>query len=62
MEPGRNRGGSVDTLKRYIYLHGCPDEVALGSPGSRGCIRLRNADVLRLFPEVAVGTPVLIHE
>lgn len=61
LERGVNRGGDVDTFRRYIYLHGCPDAVRLGSPGSKGCVRLRNADMLTLFDQVAVGTPVLIR-
>lgn len=61
-EPGRNRLGSVDTMRRFIYIHGCPDEVALGVPGSHGCIRMRNAELIELFDRVAVGTPVMIEE
>jgi len=60
-EPGRNRLGDVDTMQRYIYIHGCPDDVALGVPGSRGCIRMRNTDVVQLFEQVSPGTPVLIE-
>jgi L,D-transpeptidase YbiS len=59
LEPGRNRGGSVDTLRRYIYLHGCADEAALGTPVSHGCIRLSNADIVDLFERVTVGTEVV---
>ncbi len=61
-EPGRNRLGEVDTMRRFIYIHGCPDQVALGVPGSHGCIRMRNADLIELFEWVPVGTPVLIEE
>lgn len=61
-EPGRNRLGRVDTMRRYIYIHGCPDEVRLGVPGSHGCIRMRNADLIELFDRVPVGTPVTIAE
>jgi lipoprotein-anchoring transpeptidase ErfK/SrfK len=61
-EPGKNQGGDVDTYRRYIYIHGSPDEVAMGMPGSRGCIRMRNADVVDLFDRVEVGTKVLICE
>ena len=60
-EPGRNRLGDVDTMRRYIYIHGTPDDVALGVPGSHGCIRMGNADVIELFDRVPVGTPVLIE-
>lgn len=60
-EPGVNRGGAVDTLRRYIYLHGCPDDCAMGVPLSHGCVRLANADVIDLFDRVVVGTLVTIH-
>lgn len=62
LEPGRNRGGSVDTLSRYIYIHGCPDGSVLGEPISHGCIRLANDAVMALFQEVNAGTKVLIEE
>jgi lipoprotein-anchoring transpeptidase ErfK/SrfK len=61
VEPGRNRLGNVDTMRRFIYIHGCPDDVVLGAPGSHGCVRLRNTDVVELFERVPVGTPVLIE-
>ena len=61
-EEGRNAGGERDTYARYIYLHGAPDGVAMGVPGSRGCVRMRNADVMTLFDLVDVGTPVHIDE
>lgn len=60
-EAGRNLGGEVDTRARYIYIHGAPDEVAMGQPGSHGCIRMRNDDVITLFDRVEVGTRVLIR-
>jgi lipoprotein-anchoring transpeptidase ErfK/SrfK len=61
-EPGRNRGGRVDTLRRYIYIHGCPDAAPLGEPLSHGCIRMRNADLVVLFDRVRAGTIVDIFE
>ena len=61
-EPGRNRLGKVDTLRRYIYIHGCPDELPLGVALSHGCIRMRNSDIMELFELVAPGTPVMIRE
>ena len=60
-EPGRNRLGCVDTMRRYIYIHGCPDEVSIEAPGSHGCIRMRNDDVIDLFDRVEVGTRVVIE-
>jgi L,D-transpeptidase YbiS len=61
MEPGRNRGGNVDTLRRFIYIHGTAAEASIGTACSHGCIRMTNADVIDLFERVRVGTPVLIH-
>ena len=61
VEPGRNRLGSVDTMRRFIYIHGCPDDVVLGKPGSHGCVRMGNADVIELFDRVPVGTPVSLE-
>ncbi|RFA24652.1 L,D-transpeptidase [Alkalilimnicola ehrlichii] len=62
LEPGRNRLGERDTMRRYIYIHGCPDSAELGQPGSHGCIRMRNEDVADLFERVPVGTRVVISE
>ena len=62
LEPGRNRLGTVDTMRRYIYIHGCPDEEPMGIPSSHGCIKMHNQDVIRLFDTVPVGTRVLIQE
>jgi lipoprotein-anchoring transpeptidase ErfK/SrfK len=59
-EPGFNRLGSVDTMRRYIYIHGSPDSAEMGKPGSIGCIRMHNHDLLDLFERVSVGTPVEI--
>lgn len=60
LESGHNRGAQVDTLRRYIYIHGCPEEVPLGLPQSHGCIRMHNADLLALFDRVSSGTRVYI--
>ena len=60
-ELGLNRLGNVDTMQRYIYIHGSPDSTEMGKIGSHGCIRMRNADVIALFDLVETGTPVLIH-
>jgi lipoprotein-anchoring transpeptidase ErfK/SrfK len=62
VERGRNRLGCVDTFRRYIYLHGTPDITRLGAPGSKGCVRMRNADIIELFDRIPVGTEVDIHE
>ncbi len=60
LEPGKNQGGEVDSLSRYIYIHGTPDKVALGVPGSRGCVRMRNADIIELADWVYAGLKVHI--
>lgn len=61
-EPGHNRLGTVDTMRRYIYIHGCPDDDPMGIPSSHGCIKMRNTDILHLFDLVSVGTQVIITE
>jgi predicted GNAT family N-acyltransferase len=61
-EPGFNRVGTVDTMRRYIYLHGSPDSVEMGTPGSIGCVRMRNRDIVDLFDLVPPYTPVEIVE
>jgi len=59
-EVGRNRLGEVDTMRRYIYIHGCPDSEPIGTPQSHGCIRMRNRDIVELFDLVPPFTPVEI--
>lgn len=61
-EPGFNRLGPVDTMARYIYIHGTADEAALGTPASHGCIRMGNADIVDLFERVPAFTEVDIVE
>ena len=61
-EVGKNRLGNVDTMQRYIYIHGTPESTEMSKIGSHGCIRMRNADVIALFDTVPVGTQVLIHD
>lgn len=59
-EVGKNRLGNVDTMQRYIYIHGAPDDLILGIPRSMGCINMSNSDIEELFHLVEVGTPVEI--
>jgi L,D-transpeptidase YbiS len=59
--PGFNRLGQVDSMRRYIYIHGTPDTEPMGVPFSHGCIRMRNADIVELFDRVPVGTSVGIR-
>ncbi|MBZ0071235.1 MAG: L,D-transpeptidase [Thiohalobacteraceae bacterium] len=60
LEPGRNRSGEVDSMRRFIYVHGCPDSEPMGVPRSHGCVRMRNADVIELFERVVPGMRVWI--
>ena len=60
-EPRKNRLGQRDTMRRYIYIHGTPDDVELGKPGSKGCIRMNNQDIIELFNSVEIGVPVDIR-
>ena len=57
-EPGFNRLGEVDTMRRFIYIHGSPDKAVMGKPGSIGCVRMHNRDLVELFDLVSAGTPV----
>jgi predicted GNAT family N-acyltransferase len=61
-QPGFNRLGRVDTMRRFIYIHGSPDSVAMGTPGSIGCVRMTNRDIVDLFDRVPPHTPVDIVE
>ena len=61
-EPGRNRSGDVDSMRRYIYIHGTPDDQPMGVPLSHGCIRMRNEDILDLFELTPAYTPVWIGD
>ena len=61
-EVGKNRLGDVDTMRRYIYIHGSPDTAEMGKPGSIGCVRMRNRDLLELFALTPPYTPVDILE
>lgn len=61
LERGRNKGGQVDSLQRYIYLHGTPDSTQMDKPGSHGCIRLQNADIIDFANWISIGTRVCIE-
>lgn len=60
-EDGVNMNGSVDSYKRYIYIHGTPEEGLIGKPASHGCIRMRNTDVIKLFNSAPLNTLVEIQ-
>ena len=61
MEPGVNQGKGVDSFDRYIYIHGTHEEGLIGQPASHGCVRMRNRDVIELFDQLPVNTPVVIQ-
>jgi hypothetical protein len=60
-EPGFNRGGACDSLRRFVYIHGTPDTEPMGEPRSHGCVRMRNRDICELFERVGPGTRVEIR-
>lgn len=60
-QPGVNRHGRVDSMRRYIYIHGTPDSEPMGVPRSHGCVRMRNTDVIELFELAGPGCRVEIH-
>lgn len=60
-ERGVNRLGAVDSMQRFIYIHGTPDTEPMGEPRSQGCIRMKNKDIMALFDAVDAGTVVDIH-
>ena len=60
LEKGKNKGGNVDSFKRYIYIHGSHEEGLIGQPASHGCIRMKNTDVIELFKQVPESSLVLI--
>lgn len=60
-EEGFNKGGNVDSFRRYIYIHGTHEEGLIGTKASHGCIRMFNYDVIELFNLVNIGTKVLIR-
>ena len=51
-----------NTKNRFIYIHGSPDETQMGMPGSKGCIRMHNYDVIELFESIQSGENVIIIE
>ena len=62
LEAGYNRGGTVDSKSRYIYIHAAPPTEPMGVPRSHGCVRVAPHDMVTLFERVAVGELVWIKE
>ncbi len=46
--------------KNFIGFHGTPQEKLIGQAVSHGCVRMRNQDILALYAQVDVGTPVTV--
>ena len=61
LEEGVNQGGCVDSRERYIYIHGTHEEGLIGTPASKGCVRMMNSDIIEIYEMVAIGTRVLIE-
>ena len=61
LEKGLNRLANVDTMRRYIYIHGTPYENDIGKPVSHGCNRMRTTDLIELYDHVVAGTVVTIN-
>lgn len=62
LEPGINSGPGCDSYRRYIYIHGTNHEDRIGQPFSRGCIEMRNQEVIDLFNRVAEGDLIWIRK
>lgn len=55
-----NDSGNRNTFRRYIYIHGTPEEYRIGTPASYGCIRMTSKDVIDLYKRVGEGADVKI--
>jgi lipoprotein-anchoring transpeptidase ErfK/SrfK len=51
---------NAHAFKRCIYIHGTPQEKAIGRPASYGCIRMKSSDVATLYDRVPLGALVQI--
>ncbi len=60
LEANKNRYGVVDSMKRFIYIHGTNEEYLIGKKVSKGCIRMRNDDIMKLFDKVSIGDKLII--
>jgi lipoprotein-anchoring transpeptidase ErfK/SrfK len=60
LELGVNRGGEVDSYKRYIYIHGTNHEEKVGTPSSSGCLQMLNSEIIELFSIIPIGTHLFI--
>lgn len=44
-----------------VGIHGTKDPASMGTRASHGCIRMVEADILKLYGKVPVNTPVFIY-
>ena len=51
---------NANAYRRFIYIHGTPEERNIGRPASYGCIRMRSCDVIQLYQIVGLGAKVTI--
>ncbi|MGJ8644065.1 MAG: L,D-transpeptidase family protein [Luteolibacter sp.] len=49
-----------NAFRRYIYIHGTPEQYRLGTPASYGCIRMGTKDVVDLYNRVGTGADVYV--
>jgi lipoprotein-anchoring transpeptidase ErfK/SrfK len=61
LELGKNKGKGIDSHSRYIYIHGTAEEGLIGQKASHGCIRMINADVVKVYDQVPVNALVYIQ-
>jgi hypothetical protein len=54
-------GAAKLEMRDGYYFHGTNDEASIGTAASAGCIRMRRADILWMYENVPVGTPVYIY-
>ena len=51
-----------NAYRRFIYIHGTPEERNIGTPASYGCIRMRSRDVVALYETLGIGAKVIIEQ
>ena len=52
---------NLNTMDRYIYIHGTNHESSIGNPASHGCIRMSNSDMIALYELADCGDRVEIY-
>ncbi len=51
---------NANAFRRDIYIHGTPEERNIGLPVSYGCVRMKSADVIKLYDVIGAGARVTI--